>query len=127
MAENCSIIYNRRGSSTKTEVVTTPQSFSVLWNISMDSMSCIGMCHIPISVSIGREVYENGLAHMVCTHSDLKPENILLDYTGHIALCDFGESFFIKEYHSITEDTDWYSSYFAYGQSFFLGTSIYGR
>lgn len=23
-------------------------------------------------------------------HSDLKPENILLDYTGHIALCDFG-------------------------------------
>ena len=24
------------------------------------------------------------------TLSDLKPENILLDYTGHIALCDFG-------------------------------------
>lgn len=24
------------------------------------------------------------------SHSDLKPENILLDYTGHIALCDFG-------------------------------------
>lgn len=24
--------------------------------------------------------------------SDLKPENILLDYTGHIALCDFGVS-----------------------------------
>ena len=23
-------------------------------------------------------------------NSDLKPENILLDYTGHIALCDFG-------------------------------------
>ena len=23
-------------------------------------------------------------------HCDLKPENILLDYTGHIALCDFG-------------------------------------
>jgi serum/glucocorticoid-regulated kinase 2 len=22
---------------------------------------------------------------------DLKPENILLDYTGHIALCDFGK------------------------------------
>lgn len=22
--------------------------------------------------------------------SDLKPENILIDYTGHIALCDFG-------------------------------------
>ncbi len=26
----------------------------------------------------------------LCRHSDLKPENILLDYTGHIALCDFG-------------------------------------
>lgn len=24
-------------------------------------------------------------------YRDLKPENILLDYTGHIALCDFGE------------------------------------
>ena len=23
-------------------------------------------------------------------HRDLKPENILLDFTGHIALCDFG-------------------------------------
>ena len=29
----------------------------------------------------------SGLTQM---HSDLKPENILLDYTGHIALCDFG-------------------------------------
>jgi hypothetical protein len=26
--------------------------------------------------------------------SDLKPENILLDYTGHIALCDFGKNAF---------------------------------
>jgi hypothetical protein len=27
----------------------------------------------------------------LCSNSsDLKPENILLDYTGHIALCDFG-------------------------------------
>lgn len=25
-------------------------------------------------------------------YRDLKPENILLDYTGHIALCDFGMS-----------------------------------
>jgi serum/glucocorticoid-regulated kinase 2 len=23
-------------------------------------------------------------------HRDLKPENIMLDFTGHIALCDFG-------------------------------------
>lgn len=27
-----------------------------------------------------------------CVDSDLKPENILLDYTGHIALCDFGKN-----------------------------------
>ena len=31
---------------------------------------------------------------MILSHGDgnrdLKPENILLDYTGHIALCDFG-------------------------------------
>lgn len=27
---------------------------------------------------------------LTCDDSDLKPENILLDYTGHIALCDFG-------------------------------------
>jgi len=36
------------------------------------------------------------LSALECLHSmdviyrDLKPENILLDYTGHIALCDFG-------------------------------------
>ena len=28
--------------------------------------------------------------HINYSYSDLKPENILLDYTGHIALCDFG-------------------------------------
>jgi serum/glucocorticoid-regulated kinase 2 len=27
---------------------------------------------------------------LLYAYSDLKPENILLDYTGHIALCDFG-------------------------------------
>lgn len=32
-----------------------------------------------------------GLIHHIDRRfSDLKPENILLDYTGHIALCDFG-------------------------------------
>jgi serum/glucocorticoid-regulated kinase 2 len=31
--------------------------------------------------------------HLTNSHCrDLKPENILLDYTGHIALCDFGQS-----------------------------------
>jgi serum/glucocorticoid-regulated kinase 2 len=36
------------------------------------------------------------LCALECLHGfkviyrDLKPENILLDYSGHIALCDFG-------------------------------------
>ena len=30
---------------------------------------------------------------MIPFNSDLKPENILLDFTGHIALCDFGRYF----------------------------------
>jgi serum/glucocorticoid-regulated kinase 2 len=30
------------------------------------------------------------IIHVDHAYSDLKPENILLDYTGHIALCDFG-------------------------------------
>ena len=35
-------------------------------------------------------LYMNALVTQLHVHSDLKPENILLDYTGHIALCDFG-------------------------------------
>jgi serum/glucocorticoid-regulated kinase 2 len=31
-----------------------------------------------------------GFIYLFPLESDLKPENILLDYTGHIALCDFG-------------------------------------
>jgi serine/threonine protein kinase len=37
----------------------------------------------------------NRPSHILCLmefRRDLKPENILLDYTGHIALCDFGIS-----------------------------------
>lgn len=37
---------------------------------------------------VGRLASKDHLADK--RHSDLKPENILLDYTGHIALCDFG-------------------------------------
>ena len=32
-------------------------------------------------------IFDSLLMHL---YRDLKPENILLDYTGHIALCDFG-------------------------------------
>jgi serine/threonine protein kinase len=46
----------------------------------MSSMSSIGRSH----------ALERQDLFMTCISSDLKPENILLDYTGHIALCDFG-------------------------------------
>ena len=32
----------------------------------------------------------NEVFFLILLCRDLKPENILLDYTGHIALCDFG-------------------------------------
>jgi serum/glucocorticoid-regulated kinase 2 len=35
-------------------------------------------------------LWELFIGILIALHSDLKPENILLDYTGHIALCDFG-------------------------------------
>ncbi|KAG8991346.1 AGC protein kinase Gad8 [Tulasnella sp. JGI-2019a] len=62
-----------------------PQSFSLLWNIFMISTSFIGAFH---TTSLSRCDY--GLTYLFNIFSDLKPENILLDYTGHIALCDFG-------------------------------------
>lgn len=46
----------------------------------MNLMLCIGMS--------GRK--SNRWVYSYTLPSDLKPENILLDYTGHIALCDFG-------------------------------------
>ena len=41
-------------------------------------------CFVPQALGI------DALHKMGIMHRDLKPENILLDYTGHIALCDFG-------------------------------------
>jgi len=45
--------------------------------------------------STGEHHGSMGVSDQTCSlftsaYSDLKPENILLDYTGHIALCDFG-------------------------------------
>ena len=58
------------------------QSFCVPWNICMVSMSYTGMC---AGLMLIWRLYLTD-----SYQSDLKPENILLDYTGHIALCDFG-------------------------------------
>lgn len=44
-------------------------------------MLSIGECEV---------VFVLGKLNSLRRYSDLKPENILLDYTGHIALCDFG-------------------------------------
>lgn len=41
--------------------------------------------------STGRPyAFQYGNTFFIHICRDLKPENILLDYTGHIALCDFG-------------------------------------
>ncbi len=42
-------------------------------------------CCLPVHNS-----YLRPNVYLIQLRSDLKPENILLDYTGHIALCDFG-------------------------------------
>lgn len=46
----------------------------------MASTSSIGNANLPPLL----------ILYPIDCHRDLKPENILLDYTGHIALCDFG-------------------------------------
>jgi serine/threonine protein kinase len=56
-------------------------NFFVPWSTCMASTWCIGMC----------ELKDVEVVLLTLNHSDLKPENILLDYTGHIALCDFGQ------------------------------------
>lgn len=48
-------------------------------------------------------------------YRDLKPENILLDYTGHIALCDFG---LCKLNMSETDRTNSTSFFFESSKSF---------
>ncbi len=60
-----------------------PRSFSVLWSIFMASTLYTGM-FAPFGIMIRM---------FTPLHRDLKPENILLDYSGHIALCDFGSWF----------------------------------
>lgn len=79
MAVNSFITFNVRENLINIEVVSMQLSCSVLWSIFMVSMSFIGMSHLfPLNAFLN-------------SFSDLKPENILLDYTGHIALCDFGK------------------------------------
>lgn len=82
MAVNSFITFNVRENLINIGVVSMQLSCSVLWNIFMVSMSSIGMTHL---------FHLNAFLN---TFSDLKPENILLDYTGHIALCDFGKPLF---------------------------------
>lgn len=53
-------------------------------------------------------------------YRDLKPENILLDYTGHIALCDFG---LCKLNMSETEKTNSTCSLFPFTSTFASTTS----
>jgi len=99
MAENCSITFNESSVSTKSvpgkdarstlldlivylffHLDSIALNFYLPWNTYMSLTSYIGQ---PFR-------YLTCFSSLCNTLSDLKPENILLDYTGHIALCDFG-------------------------------------
>lgn len=77
---NCSIICSARASSIKIEVGFMLLSFFVPWSTFTASMSSIGIASL----------HSLHILYLTEFCRDLKPENILLDYTGHIALCDFG-------------------------------------
>src|SRR6267154_1297945 len=78
MEENFSTTCNVNNGLMRSDPDSTVQSYYWLWNICMNSMS-----------STGKQTLSS-FDFMLINCSDLKPENILLDYTGHIALCDFG-------------------------------------
>ena len=80
MEENFSIIFCESRDSTRRGRGFTAQSCYWLWSISTTLTLCTGRWQ-----ACSRKSLTNP-----CPSRDLKPENILLDYTGHIALCDFG-------------------------------------
>jgi serum/glucocorticoid-regulated kinase 2 len=82
MEESSSTISNANKSSTRNAVGFTAQNFSSPSSTFMISMSSIGKQYTSMTVI--------PIRYLHLSISDLKPENILLDYTGHIALCDFG-------------------------------------
>lgn len=68
------------------EVVSMLQNYYPRWNSKLSiRTSNFWIPIVPIVISVHS-------FHVV--YRDLKPENILLDFTGHIALCDFGTSTF---------------------------------
>lgn len=100
MAENCFITYNGRANSINREAVSMPPSSCVLLNSECGLEMAVLMLLKFVSSVHGFNVVYRSVVKPLCFKlfqtdtflSDLKPENILLDYTGHIALCDFGMS-----------------------------------
>lgn len=83
MGENSSTTCNERENSTKIGAAfTLLNSFARLSIFTASTLFIGDIIHLHHSQTL----YANQVP------SDLKPENILLDYTGHIALCDFGLS-----------------------------------
>ena len=82
MAGSFSIISSVKANSTRAEVGSTAPNCCALSSICTVSTSYTGRLLTILTRRADRADSQ--------THSDLKPENILLDYTGHIALCDFG-------------------------------------
>ena len=74
---------NEKENLTRLAVVSTLLSCYALWIICTGSTLFTGAHE--------KNFNAGSFWHVFLWDSDLKPENILLDYTGHIALCDFGE------------------------------------
>jgi hypothetical protein len=81
MAVNSSITCNVKGSLIRIAVASMRLNSYVRWSIFTVSTSSTGNWGFDLPIRVLELIHA----------SDLKPENILLDYTGHIALCDFGE------------------------------------
>lgn len=109
MVESCSIIYSEKGGLISTEAGSMLLNFCLRWSICTGSTLSIGTCYsvyqytlvfisyfprslpnLPATFSALPVPNPTSFVRLSHSNSDLKPENILLDYTGHIALCDFG-------------------------------------
>ena len=96
MGESSSIICRGRENLTWVEAGSMPPNFYVPWSskslftVHRLVVTVIQRAWIQCRLSVCTDAANAIMALSNPLSSDLKPENILLDFTGHIALCDFG-------------------------------------